>query len=584
MNLRSYQTHALNGNEKWPGIFPAFASGARSVLVDMPTGTGKTVLFAGAIRKVFPKRALVFAHRQELVWQARDKIERVTGIRADVEMGEHKATLDEGLFHPRASVIVSSVQTLIAGGDGGGRIGKFDPADFGLLIIDEAHHAVSASYRRVVDYFQTNPNLLTIGVTATPDRADEQALGKVFDAVAFSYEITEATKDGWLVPVDQQMVSIESLDFSQVRTQAGDLNGSDLAALMAAEKNLHGVASATIDIIGNRQGIGFAASVNHARMLCEIFNRHRFGMSAWVHGGTDKDERKQIVNKFTRGDIQWLWNCGVFTEGFDMSGVEVVSMARPTKSRALYAQMAGRAMRPSDSIARRLGELPDIPSLRRSLIARSKKPACLVIDFVGNSGRHKLISTADILGGDLSDAAAASAIEFARRTGKAVRMADKIEEEEEKIERIKQKRLEEEARRSRLVAKAAYKTQTIDPFDVLQIKPAKVRGWDEGKKLSDKQRNVLRKAGYDPDKMDYSRGSQLCRILCERWENKKCTLKQAALLQKCGWSPKEASDMGFEQASKALDQAAKNGWKKPEHYEAQPEPIAAGVVDDNVPF
>ena len=217
------------------------------------------------IQRKQPKRSMVLAHREELIWQAKDKIERVTGLKSDVEMGEHKAAQECGLFHPKASVIVSTIQTHVAGGDGGGRMTKFDPMDFGLLVIDESHHAVSPSYRKVIDYYMTNPDLVVMGVTATPDRGDESALGQVFETVAFDYEVMDAIKDGWLIPIEQQMVSVESLDFSEVKTTAGDLNGADLAAVMESEKNLHGVASSTIDIIGSKRGIGFAASVNHAR-------------------------------------------------------------------------------------------------------------------------------------------------------------------------------------------------------------------------------------------------------------------------------------------------------------------------------
>src|SRR6185437_7609767 len=415
MKLRNYQLEA----EKL--TLQAWEDGNRSALVVMPTGTGKTVLFASLIRSRLPGRALVLAHRQELIWQARDKIQKVTGLIVDVEMGEYKSRTDKDLFHPKAQVIVSTIQTQNAGGDGGGRMGKFDPNDFGLLIVDEAHHATSVSYRKVIEYYKTNPNLVIVGVTATPDRADEEALGQVFDTVAFDYEILDAINDGWLVPIEQQMVSIEDFSFENVRTTAGDLNGADLAAVMTSEKPLQGVASATIDIIGDKRGIGFASSVAHAEMLSEIFNRHRSGMSNVVSAKTDSEERKKIISDFAQGKIQWHWNCGIFTEGFDDSGVEIISIARPTKSRALYAQMAGRATRPHESIAGRLNDVFNAP-LRRATIARSVKPSCLIIDFVGNSGKHKLMTTADILGGNYSDEVIEAAVLRAKSLGQRLRM------------------------------------------------------------------------------------------------------------------------------------------------------------------
>lgn len=589
MKLRDYQRDALEATlSLWKG-------GTRSVLDVMATGTGKTVLFAGVIRRKFPKRAMVIAHRQELIWQARDKIQRVTGLHVDVEMGEFKAGTERGLFHPKARVIVSTIQTQVAGGDGAGRLGKFDPRDFGLLIIDEAHHAVSPSYRRMIDYYMTNPDLVVLGVTATPDRSDESALGTVFDEVGYKYEILQAIKDGWLVPIDQQMISIESLDFSGVRTTAGDLNGADLAAVMESEKNLHGIASATIEIAADKRGIGFASSVNHARILAEIFNRHRPGMAASVSAKTDKDERAKIISDFAAGKIQWLWNCGVFTEGFDDSGVEVISMARPTKSRALYAQMAGRATRPRETIAHKLGEATHA-GMRRHLIQTSGKPSCLIVDFVGNSGKHKLMCSADILGGNYSAEAVEKATEFAKASGQRVRIGKQIETEEEQLEKARQRRIEEEARRARLVAKSSFKSQRIDPFNLLQIKPVSASRSEDKKVLTEKQRAMLRRGGYDPDKMEYAAAKQLVGILVDRLVNKKCSLKQVELLKKFAV---DGRDFTFEQASAVIDQIAKNGWRKPdgltvpkavEKSSDMPEPSRAPVAsapvgdDDDIPF
>lgn len=570
MNLRPYQKQAEEAT------FQQWADGNRSVLGVMPTGCGKTVTFASIIRRA-KGRALVVAHRSELIWQAKDKIEKVTGLKVDVEMGDFKSCNDGELFSPQADVIVATVQTLIAGGDGAGRIGKFDPKDFSTLIIDEAHHSPAQSYRRVLDYFLQNPKLNVLGVTATPDRTDEEALGQIFSVVAFDYEILDAIHDGWLVPIDQQMVSIDGLDFSSIRTTAGDLNGADLAAVMESEKNLHGIADSTIDIVGKRRGIGFASSVNHARILSDIFNRHQPGMSNFVHGKTDKAERQKIVSDFAAGKVQWLWNCGVFTEGFDDSGVEVIAMARPTKSRSLYAQMAGRSTRPHEGIAHRLNEMP-ASAVRRMAIERSIKPSCLIIDFVGNSGKHKLMTTADILGGNVSDAAIEAVVSSAVKTGKSVRMSKELEEEEKRIEERKKKELVEAARKAKLVGKATYKTQRVDPFDILQIKPVKSRGWDDGKVLKDGSRNLLRNVfGVDPDEIGYTKGMQLVREFYSRKDSGKCTFGQAKLLKRYGFP----TELSFESAKATIDVIAKNGWRKPDGFMP---PIDVPVDSDNVPF
>ena len=540
MILRPYQSAASDA------IFKEWQEND-STLVVMPTGGGKTVLFADVIRRVFPRRALVIAHREELIFQARDKIQRVTGLSADVEMGEYRA---EGGLFGQARVVVSTIQTQCSGGDGGGRMAKFDPQRFGVLIIDEAHHATSPSYRRVIDYYRTNPALKVLGVTATPDRADEAALGQVFQSVAFDYEVLDAIHDGWLVPIEQQMVHVEGLDYSSIRTTAGDLNGGDLAAVMEAEKNLQQMASASLAIIGQRRALVFTASVKSAEMTAEIFNRHRSEMAAWVCGKTEREERRRVLAEFAAGKRQVVCNCGVLTEGFDDPGVEVILMGRPTKSRSLYSQMVGRSTRPLPGVV----DGPETAEARRAAIAASAKPSCLVVDFVGNAGKHKLVTSADILGGKVSEEAVELAVTRARKAGGPVKMAEALDEAEEELN--EQKRLAEAARRARLVATARFTTQTVDPFDVLHIDPVKPRGWDATRQLTEKQRSLLAKQGINPDGISFSQGKQLIAEIFRRWDGKLCSFKQAKLLRRYGYS----TDVSFAEASATIDALAKNGW------------------------
>ena len=542
MILRPYQAAASDA------IFKEWQEND-STLVVMPTGGGKTVLFADVIRRMFPRRALVIAHREELIFQARDKIQRVTGLSADVEMGEYRA--ENGLFGA-ARVVVSTIQTQCSGGDGGGRMAKFDPQRFGVLIIDEAHHATSPSYRRVIDYYRTNPALKVLGVTATPDRADEAALGQVFQSVAFDYEVLDAIHDGWLVPIEQQMVHVEGLDYSSIRTTAGDLNGGDLAAVMEAEKNLQQMASASLAIIGQRRALVFTASVKSAEMTAEIFNRHRSNMASWVCGKTDREERRRVLADFAAGKLQVVCNCGVLTEGFDDPGVEVVLMGRPTKSRSLYSQMVGRSTRPLPGVV----DGPDTAEARRAAIATSAKPSCLVVDFVGNAGKHKLVTSADILGGKVSEEAVELAVTRARKAGGPVKMAEALDEAEEELN--EQKRLAEAARRARLVATARFTTQSVDPFDVLHIDPLKPRGWDATRQLTEKQRSLLAKQGINPDGISFSQGKQLIAEIFRRWDGKLCSFKQAKLLRRYGYN----TDVSFAEASATIDALAKNKWQK----------------------
>jgi len=458
-------------------------------------------------------------------------------------MANYRADLSGGLFGG-PQVVVSTIQTQCSGADGSGRMSRFDPNMFGLLIIDEAHHATAQTYRRVIDYYRQNPRLKVLGVTATPDRTDEQALGQVYDTVAYDYEILNAIEDGWLVPVQQQLVEVSGLDFSGVRTTAGDLNGADLARVLEEERNLHEIAGPTVEIAGDRRALVFASSVAHAERLCDILNRHRDGCAGWVCGKTKKDERRKTLSAFSSGDLQYMVNVGVLTEGFDDPGVEVVVMGRPTKSRSLYAQMVGRATRPLPDLVDGLETAPE----RRLAIEGSAKPACLVVDFVGNSGRHKLMTSADILGGNVSDDAVARAVAKAKETGKPVDMAKALEDEERAIEEERE-RAREAARRANLKAKASWATRSVNPFDVFQLSPAKARGWHQGKSLSAKQRAVLEKQGIDPDSVDYAGGRQLLNEIFRRWDAGLCSYKQARILRKHGYDGNQTR----EEASEILD-------------------------------
>ena len=487
-------------------------------------------------------------HREELAFQAKARIESIAGIDCEIEMAEMKASVN--LFN-RTPCVIASVQTLHR------RLSQFHPGDFSVVICDEAHHAPAASWLKILEHFKQAPGLKILGVTATPDRADEEALGQVFDSVAFDYEILDAIHDGWLVPVNQQMVHIGGLDFSDVKTTAGDLNGGELAAVMEAEKNLQGMCGSSIELIGDKPGLMFAASIKHAEMGCEIFNRHRPGMAAFICGSTPKEDRREILKRFTGGDIQILCNVGIATEGFDAPHVAVILNGRPTKSRSLYAQIAGRALRPLTGLVDGLATAEE----RKAAIAESSKPFALLVDFVGNSGRHKLMTTADILGGKVSDEAVELAITIAKSKQGQVRMTDLLDEAEKTIrEEREQRRLAEAARKARLIAKVQYRTQTVPPFEVFDLEPARERGWDSGKRLTEKQNALLLKQGIDGHAMPYAQAKAVLNEMFRRWSGKLATYKQCALLKKHGYDTKE---MTMQDASSKIDALAKNGWRRP---------------------
>lgn len=554
MILRDYQQKASDL------IIEAFKE-SQSALLVLPTGGGKTVIFADVIRRVHPQRAIVVAHREELIFQAKEKIQSITGLRCEIEMGDLAASIHESV---RPDVVIATVQTQISG-NGTKRMHRFPPDSFGLLIIDEAHHAVSPSYAQVMDHYKQNPDLKILAVTATPDRLDEKKIGKLFGPPVMDYEINDAIDDGWLVPISQRMVRVDYLDYTDVRTTAGDLNLGDLEKVMMAEKTLQGIAGASLEIIGERRSIVFTVSVDQARTCSEIFNRHRCGCSAMVCGATPKEDRRHILREFAMGNIQIVCNCGVLTEGFDDCGVECIVMARPTKSRALYSQMVGRATRPLQGVV----DGVEPAGKRKICIAASEKPSCEIVDFVGNSGRHKLITTADILGANDSDEVVERALKKVKQGNIAKRMDMVLAEardeiEEEKRKEIDRRRQLEEARKSRVVAKVRYTSTAINPFDVFDLKPVHMRGWDEGKQLSEKQRSLMRRQGLNPDDYSYSEGRQIINNLFFRWNKKLCTLKQAAALKKRGLPV----NVTMQQASQLLDALAANRWQRTPEVEA----------------
>lgn len=533
----------------------------RSVVGRLFTGGGKTIIFSSIIRR-FGKRALVIAHRDELIWQARNKIEAVTGFKFQVEMGDYRVNgnFEPDLFNPKNigdAGVVATIQTLSSGGDGCGRMSKFLPTDFDLMIVDECHHATAPIYRKAMDYFLQNPNLKILGVTATPSRSDEESLGQIFEDVVFDHDMQYGMREGWLAPVDAQAVHVESLDTKSIKITAGDLNQGQLASVMMAEKPLHGMAYSILEIAGDKRGIGFSPSVEHARMMTDIFNRHRPGWAAHINGKTDKDERKKINSDFANGTIRWIWNCGTHTEGFDDAGVEVI-VPKPTKSVSLLEQMVGRGTRPADNIAHKLGDIK-IAALRRNMIAKSEKSSCLVLEYYGN--RYDLATTFDLFAGNVTEDAIKEAKEFARKSGGRTRVMKSIEEEEKKAEEKKKREFEEAARKAKLVVKSKYKKKSFDPFSTLGITAATatVRGWDVKRQISPKMETVLKNAGFYPDKLGYSEAKRIINILTERRKNGLCTLPQAKWLKSHDYSDK----LKFKEACNIMKAWEDNNWHRP---------------------
>jgi superfamily II DNA or RNA helicase len=353
-------------------------------LVVAATGTGKTVLM-GALAKTFVRsdqRVLMLAHTEELLGQARDKFSRLTGVEAGLEKAQHRALLTD-------MVVVGSVQTL----RGGERLTGWPKDHFGLIMIDEAHRTMAKSYMQVLAHFE---NARVVGVTATADRGDKQALGRFYERIAKEYGMLEAINDGWLVRVEIQPISVK-IDLNGVGTKRNTDGDSDLDLKVVShriEPYLDDIAAEIWTHAKHRRILGFTPSIDIAKKMVEVSKKAGFVRVEWV-AGEDK-ERTEKIAAYKRGDIQLLWNAMLLTEGFDQDDIDALAILRPTDVRALYQQMCGRGTRPLASILPALNAAGSATE-RRAIIAASPKPHVLVLDPLWLHETHDLAQAASLV-------------------------------------------------------------------------------------------------------------------------------------------------------------------------------------------
>lgn len=520
--LRPYQLTAVRR------IRECLTTGASTLLV-LPTGTGKTRTGAEFIKE-WPGPVLWIAHRTELIDQAREALELVCGELVGTEKAEQRAS--------GTRVVVASVQTLK--GDRLERFAQRHP--WTLLAIDEAHHAPNETYRAIR---RARPDAKTFGLTATPDRSDEKAMGQEFGDVAFVYEIHDAIRDKYLCPIRVKQVLVGAIDLSGVSTVAGDLNQGELDAVMAAEEVIHGIVApvgrgdSLIELAGSRRTIVFCTSVDMAHRMAEVINRYKPDAARAVDGMTATDTRRQLLRDFDADRYQYLCNVGVLTEGYDSPGVACVAMARPTKSRALYAQCAGRGLRPA----------PD-------------KEDCLLVDFVGNSGKHELVSGLNILDGKYDDEVVLAARDILEAQGMDGGMlAEDALEQAQRL--LDAKKAREAARRARVTTTKVERTVIErDPFALLDVEnpEADARIARYRSEATEGQVSFLTKKGVpEPEKLSKRQASALIDRIIDRQRSDKASYKMLAQLKKRGVP--NAESLSFVQAKRALDAIAANGWR-----------------------
>jgi superfamily II DNA or RNA helicase len=501
----------------------------RSALIVAATGLGKTQIFS-AIAGETKGRVLVLAHREELVEQARKRLEQMTGEWVQRE---------QGMFHAELStrLIVASIDTMRRNT----RLERYPRDHFELIICDEAHHYVGNTYTRPLEYFNTAKIL---GVTATPDRADEKALGMVFDKVAYVLDIEAGIDLGYLVPILGKVVRLDEIDISNVGKTGKDLAVGQLDEAMV--KAVEGVVRETIRLEPDRQGICFFPGVKSAQYAAEKFNALKPASAEFLSGQTPPDERQQMVRRFKKGEFQYLCNCMVATEGFDAPGASLVVLARPTLSRALYTQMIGRGTRVLPGVVERYTE-KEASVVRREAIRTSQKPNLMVLDFVGNSGRHELVTLEDVLGGRYTEAEKKVARKKREGTGGDPRAA------------LEAARAELKALASRVEAKVKSEVQAFDPFRVFNVDKDGIVG-SSRKPIGQQQWMFLESAGIGEDSlkvMSHAEARKMIETVKSRRQQGLCTYKQLRTLSRYGVTD---PNLSFHRATVMLNYIQSKGW------------------------
>lgn len=492
----------------------------RGVVAVMATGTGKTVVFAHLTKHYTgitdentgrKGRVLVLAHADELIEQARDKLAKVLGMPVSKEKAQDRASLHD-------QVVVASVQTLR-----GARLRTWPPNHFTLIVVDEAHHVMAATYQEILAHFSSAK---VLGVTATLTRGDKKQLRNVFSHVAFDYGLRRAVADGWLVrPLG--MVMPFKPDFGKLDTRAGDFMAEQVAhRLTPYLDEIARVSHAEIAHL-NPTMMAFLPNVATAQLMAESLMRAGFRAAAvW---GSDPDRTKKI-EALRRGELNAICNPMVLTEGFDLDRVDTVLPLRLTKLWGLYSQMCGRSTRPLAEIVPALNAATRAAE-RREIIARSAKPYARVLDFLGLYEGHAtdMMRPANLV---------APSEEVARQMRNDGDLMENEEAGERSLFEALEKALDEASRKKR-------KAQTLDPFkailaagdneeaeEQLNYEPMNKR---EAMEATPEQLRTLTKFGIDVSKIkDRGHASRVISWIFARLDKGLCDPRTLVFLKRQG--------------------------------------------------
>lgn len=531
--LRPYQQKARDS------IHAEWEAGRSRTLLVLPTGTGKTIVFASvaADQVRAGDRVLILAHRGELLEQAADKLQRSTGLVSAVEKAE--STCLDSWFR----VVVGSVQTL----QRTARLERFPQDYFGTIIIDEAHHAITDGYRRILDYFS---GARVLGVTATLDRGDMRNLGEVFDSLAFEYKLTDAIKEGYLCKIMAQTIPLK-LDITSVTMSGGDYAVGDLGT--ALDPYLEQIAAEMANRCKSRKTVVFLPLIKTSQKFRDLLNTHGF-RAAEVNG--QSDDRRQVLADFDADKYNVLCNSMLLTEGWDCPSVDCVVVLRPTKVRSLYSQMVGRGTRLSPG-----------------------KTDLLLLDFLWMTDKHELCRPADLVCEDRT--VARQMTEHLAETGCPEDIEEAAAQASEDVvaqrEEALAKQLEEQRRKKAKLVDPLQYEMSIQAEDLAGYVPA--FGWEAGPP-SEQQTAALEKLGILPDAVESAgKASLLLDRLHKRREEGLTTPKQIRCLEKYGFQ--HVGTWSFEAARHMLDRISAQGWHgvpkgvNPRTYTPAAEPPAA---------
>ena len=531
--LRPYQQQAREH------IHAEWENGHTRTLLVLPTGTGKTIVFASvaADQVRAGDRVLILAHRGELLEQAADKLQRSTGLVSAVEKAE--STCLDSWFR----VVVGSVQTL----QRTARLERFPQDYFGTIIIDEAHHAITDGYRRILDYFS---GAKVLGVTATPDRGDMRNLGEVFDSLAFEYKLTDAIKEGYLCKIMAQTIPLQ-LDITSVTMSGGDYAVGDLGT--ALDPYLEQIAAEMARRCKSRKTVVFLPLIKTSQKFRDLLNAKGF-RAAEVNG--QSEDRREVLADFDVGKYNVLCNSMLLTEGWDCPSVDCVVVLRPTKVRSLYSQMVGRGTRLSPG-----------------------KTDLLLLDFLWMTDKHELCRPADLVCEDRT--VARQMTEHLAETGCPEDIEEAAAQASEDVvaqrEEALAKQLEEQRRKKAKLVDPLQYEMSIQAEDLAGYVPA--FGWEAGPP-SEQQTAALEKLGILPDAVESAgKAALLLDRLNKRRDEGLTTPKQIRCLEKYGFQ--HVGTWSFEAARHMIDRIAAQGWRgvpkgvNPRTYTPAAEPPAA---------